>query len=455
LTHLLFQLTDICRLERERLQSGPSEADSQKVAKADRQLYLDSDLHSGSSQLQVCLTWYRAQPNSSIEPSFSSIWLSSGFYVFVGLILGLLTMSGVIAYSGDNPVNIIYWLLIFVVLQWLMILFSTTMAIVRPQRKGVIVDRIAAILRSNRFKDLPSKLVSSVLFKMNQWMAVSFLIGATLTFLLAIISQDIAFGWATTLRVDTDQFIQVIHVLTWPWQNWWIDAVPEAELIRQTLFFRITDQDSLTIDPQLYGHWWPFLIACLVFYSLIPRLILLAISQLVFLTAIERACTENSYLNNIVRRMTSANIVMASPSSEGINDIDEVFNQLPTISWSDIKNTYSNARLLCWRTELPSADEWTGLAYVIGTGDYTDDIVMLQEFTNETPLLWLVPGWESPLAELKDLLSLNTQPQFIVLQSLSSESLSEADQISWNLFVRSLTSAVNLSGILRQGDSDD
>src|SRR5690606_17560364 len=51
----------------------------------------------------------------------------------------------------------------------------------------------------------------------------------------------------------------------------WPSAVPEESLIMATQFQRIVPQAG---DPALAGQWWRFLMASLLFYNLLPRVVL-------------------------------------------------------------------------------------------------------------------------------------------------------------------------------------
>ena len=455
MTDLFFQLADICRREKERQQKTVSFAESAKQAAADRQLFLDSDLDSQSSSLRICLTWLQAQTSNATENHPFSIWLSPGLYIISGFIFGLLTMSGVIAYSGDNPVNIIYWLLIFVVFQWIMMLVTLVAAIIKPGRTGVVAERIKISLKRSMFKDLPQELMPAIFFRMNQWIAVSFLTGATITFLLAIISQDIAFGWATTLATNPDTMVHLVQGLTTPWQSWWIDAVPDAELIRQTLFFRISDSGVANINPQLFGHWWPFLLACLVFYSLIPRIVLLLLAHFQLSRAKERVCNQNALLHGVVQRMTLPHIQLVSHSAPNSHESTEVLAQVAETNWMEILNAHPGSTLLCWRTDRPAKGFDKEAAVILGSGNFNAERVQIKRLENQQTLLWLVPGWEPPIAELKDLLLANNNPQIILLQSLPGSDLSDADQISWMLFVEGLKDSISLFRLNEQESTHD
>ncbi len=93
--------------------------------------------------------------------------------------------------------------------------------------------------------------------------------------------SDLAFAWSTTLKLSDADFHGLLRVLSWPWHNLVPAAVPSRELVEASRYYRL-DAGPLGGGAKLsgaqLGGWWPFLVAAVVCYGLVPRLLTLLIS---------------------------------------------------------------------------------------------------------------------------------------------------------------------------------
>jgi hypothetical protein len=107
-----------------------------------------------------------------------------------------------------------------------------------------------------------------LLTALTQRAAVAFNLGALAATLYLVTVRALAFAWSTTLEVDPTLMTGFFSAIATPWR-WLPTAVPSRELVAASRYF-----PGRSYDPDLLGDWWPFLVAALVTYGLLPRLLL-------------------------------------------------------------------------------------------------------------------------------------------------------------------------------------
>ncbi len=112
--------------------------------------------------------------------------------------------------------------------------------------------------------------------RVSQLAALSFNLGTTAALLACVFFLATRFGWETTTADTMGPALERgTRLLAFPWIWFRPDWVPSAEVIRQTL---ITWEDRKPVLPpaEASTRWYPFLIASLVTWGILPRLLLLA-----------------------------------------------------------------------------------------------------------------------------------------------------------------------------------
>jgi hypothetical protein len=129
------------------------------------------------------------------------------------------------------------------------------------------------------------------LFVWSQTVGLAFSFGALTATLAFVVFTDLAFGWSTTLDVEASTIHRLTSILSAPWAAFWPDASPSLDLVESTRHFRVSPglgaaagassvpegEHIHFVDPILFGGWWPFLVAALIFYGLLPRLLVLGL----------------------------------------------------------------------------------------------------------------------------------------------------------------------------------
>jgi len=102
-----------------------------------------------------------------------------------------------------------------------------------------------------------------------QQFAIAFNLGALAALFAFVALTDVAFGWSTTLDMETDQMHAIVSGIASPWQWAMPAATVDRETIEATRYFRVTDQP--VADPEVLGRWWMFVMMTVVVYGLVPR----------------------------------------------------------------------------------------------------------------------------------------------------------------------------------------
>ena len=227
------------------------------------------------------------------------------------LIFGLMSGAGLafsfLAYSGSEPVNVSVYLGLFVGIQVLLLaLFGVTFLCrlllrldLRSSVLYVLLSRLM-ILIIMRLKGYVGKTLSGgqrlrmasamglvrkkthghgslffwPIFALLQILALGFNSGVLAATLLKVTGEDIAFGWQSTLQVSEAFVFKLVQCIALPW-SWFVplkSAYPSlaqiegSQMILKEGIYHLATRDLVS--------WWPFLCLSVLFYGLLPRLIL-------------------------------------------------------------------------------------------------------------------------------------------------------------------------------------
>lgn len=366
----------------------------------------------GLSDWQVLRSW-RAQANSSLlsgAPLLNSVSLH--WFSLLGALLGITTMFGLLSYSGQQPINLLYLLLVFGPLQWLM------MALSLLSLRGQGIAWVKLMLRKLPVEGLPSQVRRWALFYLSHWTGLCFAIGAALCLLVMVLVQDLAFVWATTIEVGAQGLSALLVSLSAPWSAWWPAAGVDPQLVADTQFFRMSGANQL-VNASLYGRWWPFVLAFVLFYCLLPRAVLFAVGNWRCAKLIDGLPAADPQIAALLAHWRAQQVDTSSA-------VEDAHVALDSSASSDAIQVL---------TELPSPLLYWGLEpHELGALSPNDGErrPLNQACGDETMLL--VPGWEPPLGALADsLASCVVEELSLVLLPLDG-ALSEADIQSWQLF---------------------
>lgn len=364
----------------------------------------------------------------------------------VGLVVGWSVAAVVFRYDGSRPVNVVEVLAVFVVAQLaLLMLLGIVLAPARWLRllPGALTvqEALAWLSPGQTLRLLQRRLPPGVrelvtrtgrplasslpgLGKVRKWagtfaaqgFAVAFNLGALAGCLYLVTFSDLAFAWSTTLEPSIERVHRWTGWAAAPW-GWWLpEAVPSPELIRETLFYR-REAAPLAIPAGRWGGWWPFLVACMITYGTLPRVVLLAVAGWRLRVAMRRALLEAPGVALVLDRLenvwvaTQATGPEAEPgrvreagSGDKRKDAHAAPRRLTLVNWGGLvlEEARVSAQIAAdWRCEVLGMEAAGGSASLEADAAV---VTALARTPEDSGVALLVKGWEPPLLELLDFL---------------------------------------------------
>ena len=263
-------------------------------------------------------------------------WVLAKWVLSVVLFLvGVGAAAAVLRFTGDQPINVlvvrgvfvlaqlatlVLTLLFFGISAWAPGLFESLPLVVlargavrslwrrlgRPLQAGS--GRGLGWIRGRR--SLYAEVERRLLFAFLQLGAVAFDLGVLTSFLIAVAFSDLAFGWGTTLNIGVEQLHHLCATLAAPWASWLQEATVSTELVRLTQYSRLEGNYVHTAEGagralSTYGQWWRFLVASIIAYGLLPRVVFLVVSNLTLRRGLARLPPETPEVDRLLMRLTA------------------------------------------------------------------------------------------------------------------------------------------------------
>jgi hypothetical protein len=400
------------------------------------------------SRHEVFRCWLRAIEDASAPSPGRRVQavyrLAAVALALLGLISGAGTGAAVLHYDGTQPVNIVHFLTVFVGLQLVLALFALARMLPRPWLRAVPGfgplhetlrhvgyrqaglerwlsrlhgdgGRVAASLaRLRSWGTIYAEVERWMLLALTQRTAVFFNLGALACCLYLIAVTDLAFAWSTTLALETETMTRVLQSLALPWR-WMAAAVPSAELVEASRYFRQAGQ----YDPVMLKDWWAFLVAALLTYGLMPRLILWGYA-LWRAHASRRGLTlDHGDCEALYERLVSSVSGWEGESAPTFRDEESSF--LSRVGGNLVlpgRGAVEDCTILCWGdvplSRVEAADlvrdrfGWkTGDVHAVGGKETAGQDAMREQLatgSREQPVLLLAEAWEAPGKAVRNLL---------------------------------------------------
>jgi len=395
-----------------------------------------------------------------------------------GLVTGWGLARAVLHYTGEAPINVVNALGLLVLPQLLLLLlwlvaaiprrlplFSSLQSALRLLNPGRLAGLLAKVFPQQRRQSLETLWDSEnalLLAPAARWLfslwsqlfAFWFNVGLLLALFYLISFSDLAFAWSTTLDLDNSSFHRLLNTLAWPWHSLFPDAVPSPELVEVSRYYRL-DQGSLANGPEAaarLGGWWPFLVAAVVCYGLLPRLLTLVLSWRRLQHHLGSALTRLPGAPELLARMNSPLISTAALRPETAAEIrlgnDSVVTQsaayrlkCAVIDWC---GAIENRDQLSTHLQDMGIEplEFLNAGGARSTAQDKATVAELCKQVSEAVAV-IAKAWEPPLLEFLDFLQEiraqcgRRQPLIVVLWGGSS-GVSEGDRDSWQLTLRQL-----------------
>ncbi len=250
--------------------------------------------------MEQLVAWQKEHLGKLQKPNISETFTAYLYGVTLALsviafVLGLLSGIGLLSYSGHEPVNVIYFM-VMVIFFPLLTMSLTLLSMFRANSAHSLLVHISpAFWMEKILSFLPNKiqdnikefkinplLVNWIAIKRSQIIALFFSLGLLLALLTMVVTKDIAFAWSTTLHVAPEVFHQFLKTIAFSWRELCPSAVPSLELIERSQYFRLGDKlsEEMIKNASQLGEWWKFLAFATLVYALILRFFIFVLSCL-------------------------------------------------------------------------------------------------------------------------------------------------------------------------------
>ena len=277
----------------------------------------------GKSPLDQVITWtsryYKKLKSPLLSETFSSYMYGVTMtLVIIAFFLGVFSGITLLSYNGHEPVNVVYFMAMVIVLP-LFTMLLTVLSMIRSQSaQSILVHISPAYWLEKMLGLLPNAMQKSIeTFKINpllsnwivikrsQLLAIFFSLGLLLSLLAVVATKDIAFAWSTTLQITPEVLHRYLNLLAFPWREFIPTAVPSLELIEQSQYFRLGDSlsDEMIHNASKLGEWWRFLVFATLFYALFLRFVLYLVSLLGYHLALQKSLMGLEGVNTLLRDM--------------------------------------------------------------------------------------------------------------------------------------------------------
>ena len=246
--------------------------------------------------------WVRAGGGSVGDRVVRGHRLAGRLTAGIGALLGTSGVAGWLAMSDRLPVNVVNFWPLIVGIPLLLLLGWGVLALGGAASAGGITQSVARA--SSRFAGERDRLaedwralesVGDRLGRLPFWLAsrishgfaLAFQSGALAALLFLPIVDDPAFGWRSRILDEAD-VSRTAEVVAVPWRTFWPAALPTADVVASTRYSSVTPQlERGGAAP--WAAWWPFLLASIAFYGILPRAFAWAWAAWASRRSIERA----------------------------------------------------------------------------------------------------------------------------------------------------------------------
>ena len=224
--------------------------------------------------------------------------------VLFAFVLGLLSGIGLLSYSGEEPVNVIYFMAMVILLPLFTMLLTLISMLRVSSTQSVLIHISPAFWMEKILALLPGKIQMNIkalkinpllanwlIIKRSQMIALSFSLGLLISLLAVVVTKDIAFAWSTTLHITPEAFQGFLTTVAFPWRDFAPSAVPSMELVEQSQYFRLGDKlsEEMIAHASKLGEWWRFLAFSTIFYAIFLRFIMFFVSSLGLSRAVKQS----------------------------------------------------------------------------------------------------------------------------------------------------------------------
>lgn len=365
---LLWNYKDIFDLEYFLHKDSTTEAESLRLR--DRDIFLQhiepslSQYPKGQERLLILHNWleYRRRIEFGASDTLSPGALFAEAHrtlrlicLVVGLFFGSIAGLSFFNYAGTNPVNIFSFLVFFIFTQMALVLLLLISGLSRWLLHGKNIAMPLAIrimgglitrtilwghrnILGRMWAESRESLAASLgllkgkqriygslffwpVFVLTQLLAIGANAGIFAATLFRILTSDVAFGWQSTVQFSAQALYSFVKVSSLPW-SWFIPqdfAHPSLAAIEGS---RIILKDGIShLATQDLVSWWPFLVLCLLYYGLIPRIALYFLAIYMQYRSLAELRLQHAPCTRLLQRMQTPRVsTQAASEFRGTSD---------------------------------------------------------------------------------------------------------------------------------------
>ncbi len=268
------------------------------------------------------------------------------FSVFILIIIGLLSGAGLAvsfltAYKGTEALNVFGYVGGLVLMQIFLLFALGFFSFLRRRNRlfksvSIVYPLLSAFLAKTLFKltegtmnklsaERRNHLKAAIglvrgkqilygsiffwpIFLIAQIFGIALNIGILAATILRVLISDLAFGWQSTVQFSSQAVYQLVKAISLPW-SWMISppiAYPTLEQIHGT---RMVLKEGISpLATQDLVSWWPFLCLAVIFYGLLPRLILFFVALIAKKRAIRKLDFGHAACDRLMMRLKTPSV---------------------------------------------------------------------------------------------------------------------------------------------------
>ena len=281
-----------------------------------------------------------------------------GLFYYAFAIMGIFVGAGLafsfLSYGGDDPLNVSMYMGALIFIQILLLLLvlgiSTLRLVLRSfSSSSILYSLLTTLLVKIAWKLTrktegtlwgtkrqsleaaigvvrgKKKVYGSIffwpVFLLAQVFGVGFNVGVLSATLLRVLGTDVAFGWQSTVQLSSRFVYDLVKLIALPW-SWFISPEIAHPSLSQIEGSRIVLKDGIThLATQDLVSWWPFLCLAVLFYGLLPRVILMVAGMFAQRRALNGQDFNHSDCSRLMYRMKTPIVTTKGHPIAGTNGI--------------------------------------------------------------------------------------------------------------------------------------
>ncbi len=339
----------------------------------DRELYLDTiggeDGDTSPDRDWLIFRWLQERRSlENTEQGGQALLPGRMWYELYGLFWSLFSFLAFAAggglcysylsYTGEQPVNVSLFFLVFVGFQ-LLLLFALPVAWSIRKLRGLDLrsslvlslvnrglNRFLFTIRKTGFAHRSSEckqhfaaslamvqtrgsgygtLFFWPLFLLFQLFGIAFNFGALGALLVKVASSDLAFGWQSTIQLSSEVVARCVQWLALPW-SWFLGEtsypglaqIEGSRMVLKDGFYHLASVDLVS--------WWPFLCLAICFYCLLPRMVLFVFGSMARKRVLAAVSFNRAEHNQLVHRLLTPRL---NTQVQKGKDKEKAFEKIP------------------------------------------------------------------------------------------------------------------------------